>query len=280
MIIPSLSYTEHATIYSIALIFLCRVIGQSVPALSGALSQKAYRRLVIYGTGLCLLRKHQTCASIAKKVGGSSHDGLTRFLNGGKKLGLLLMLGCFQVALHCCSVGACWLILDDVIIPKSHAKKMFAAYWDYDYVEEKNIRCLRVVVLCWTNGYVKIPVAFALWHKEGCAYLQKTGGKFRTKNQLARILIWKVRRQGLRFDFLTFDSWYASADNLKAFQSRRTPGLGHHLCVCHQVQPKSAVSLFPFSRSPPDKETESKASPLEGNKTYSVGRSLSPFPRL
>jgi hypothetical protein len=30
---------------------------------------------------------------------------------------------------------------------------------------------------------------------------------------MARILVWKV----LRFDYLAFDSWYASAENLVAF---------------------------------------------------------------
>lgn len=217
MFCSRLSYPEHAAIYSTALMFLFYVVGQSVPLLCEAFSQRMYRRLVIYCTGLCLLRKHQTCANIAKKIGGSSHDGLTRFLNGGKIVIGHLMLSCLQMALPLCSVGVCWLILDDVIIPKPYAKKMFAAYFDYDHVEEKNIRCLRVVVLCWTNGLIKIPVAFELWHKKGCAYLEATKTKFRTKNQLARILVWKVKRRGLHFDFLTFDSWYASAENLKTF---------------------------------------------------------------
>ena len=49
--------------------------------------------------------------------------------------------------------------MDDVILPKSYSKKMIASYWDYDYVHDKNIGCLWVVVVCWTNGIIKIPVA-------------------------------------------------------------------------------------------------------------------------
>ena len=253
MPIPTLSYTEHAAVYSIALVFLFRVIGQSVPALSDALSQKAYRRLVIYCTGLCLLRKHQTCANIADKIGGPSHDGLTRFLNGGKEVIPLLMLGCFQIALYFCQVGPCWLILDDVIIPKPYAKKMFAAYFDYDHVEEKNVRCLRVVVLCWTNGYIKIPVAFALWHKKGGAYLEVSKTRFRTKNQLARILVWKVKRSRLRFDFLTFDSWYASAENLETFHR-----WGIFFVCAIKCNRDLGLPSFPLSEAPHTKKKDRK----------------------
>ena len=63
----------------------------------------------------------------------------------------------------------------------------------------------------------QVPVAFALWHQRGGVYLEETGHRFRTKNQLARILVWKVLRWGLRFDYLAFDRWYASAENLVAF---------------------------------------------------------------
>jgi len=219
MSIPSLSYNEHAMIYSAALVILGRFILYSVPALSVALGESMYRPLIVYCTGLCLLRKHLTCRGIAHRVGGASHDSLTRLLNQGPSFVSLLMMHCVQTALQVSSgwMGPCWLILDDVLIPKPQARKMVAAYFDYDHVEDRTIRCLRVVVLCWTTGWIKIPVAFALWHKKDCPYLQTTGHKFRTKNQLARLLVWKVLRRQLRFDFLAFDSWYASAENLVAF---------------------------------------------------------------
>jgi len=41
------------------------------------------------------------------------------------------------------------------------------------------------------------------------------GVRFRTKNELARALIWKLRRRGLKADYLLFDNWYASDDNLR-----------------------------------------------------------------
>jgi hypothetical protein len=37
---------------------------------------------------------------------------------------------------------------------------------------------------------------------------------YRTKNELARCLIYRVIRKGLSVDYITFDSWYASKENL------------------------------------------------------------------
>ncbi len=42
--------------------------------------------------------------------------------------------------------------------------------------------------------------------------------RFRTKNQLAQLLVYQIMKKGLHFDYLVFDSWYASAENLIFFQ--------------------------------------------------------------
>ena len=41
-----------------------------------------------------------------------------------------------------------------------------------------------------------------------------TGRRYRTKNELARCLIYRLVRKGVRCDYITFDSWYASKKNL------------------------------------------------------------------
>ena len=41
-----------------------------------------------------------------------------------------------------------------------------------------------------------------------------TGRRYRTKNDLARCLIYRVVRKGLCCDYITFDCWYASKENL------------------------------------------------------------------
>lgn len=216
MYIYTLSYDEHAAIYSAALLVLFRAAMEFAPWLTQQLPQVIYRRVIIYCAGLCVLRKYNTCFGIARQLGGCSHDALNRLFKSNQWRASQLMLMCLQTALMVASgtPWSCWLIIDDVILPKASSKKMQAAYWDYDYVHEKNIRCLRVVVVCWTNGLIKIPVAWALWHKKESSYLKETHKKFRTKNQLARLLVYGLLRKGLSFDFLLFDSWYAGTEHL------------------------------------------------------------------
>jgi SRSO17 transposase len=223
MYLSELSYEDHAAIYSAALLFVFRVAGKGVPSLAKEVSELVYRRLLLYCAGLCLLHKHQTCLGIARQLGGCSHDALTRVLHSAQWTACQLMASCLQVAIHLASAGdasSCWLILDDVILPKGASKQILAAYWDHDYVHQKNIRCVRVVVLCWTNGLVKIPIFFLLWHKKGSLYLKEHHQRYRTKNELARILVYLALRKGVPFQYLLFDSWYAGTAHLKWYARR------------------------------------------------------------
>ena len=118
------------------------------------------------------------------------------------------------------STGSCmpsWLILDDVILDKYRSKNTEGASWDWDYVNRKYVLCMRLVVVAWSNGIITFPVGFAMYHKKNSEYLLKNRKKFRSKNQLACTLIYQIVRKGLHFDHLLFDSWYASADNIRIF---------------------------------------------------------------
>jgi len=44
------------------------------------------------------------------------------------------------------------------------------------------------------------------------------GVRFRTKNELARAMVWKLQRRGVQADYVLFDNWYASDDNLRLFE--------------------------------------------------------------
>ena len=82
---------------------------------------------------------------------------------------------------------------------------------DYDSAQRRHIKCQRLVVLLWSNRFISIPVAFAFWHHRDFV---KT---YRTKNEIARILIYWTVRHGIGFSYLTFDNWYASKQNLRFF---------------------------------------------------------------
>jgi hypothetical protein len=88
---------------------------------------------------------------------------------------------------------------------------MAGTYVDYDHTQKRHVRCHRIVVVIWTNGVIYIPVAFAFWHHRDFVR------RYRTKNQIARILIYYVVRHHTSFLYLTFDNWYASKQNLNFF---------------------------------------------------------------
>jgi hypothetical protein len=209
----------HAAIYGLSLIIMCKLVARLFPEIPGFMSNCIYQSFLVFLTGICIRDKNQTSHGIAKFFGLKSHDALTKMLSHKSWSASLLMLQLLDEAIRISlgSVTQSWLILDDVILPKRRSQNTDGVYWDWDYVNRQHILCMRLVVLAWTNGTIRIPLAFACYHKKGGHYLKKHQKKFRTKNQLARILVYQVVRKGLKFDYLTFDSWYASADNLIFF---------------------------------------------------------------
>jgi len=90
------------------------------------------------------------------------------------------------------------------------------------------------VMILWTNGEIRIPIAWSIWHKENkkligytnkkCPKYQHTGlcllqvnGQsvaYRTKNQIALSLLNATIKQGINPNYITFDAWYAGVSNL------------------------------------------------------------------
>jgi hypothetical protein len=165
--------------------------------------------LVAYVAGLCLLDEHPTACAMADKV-GISHDRLTRLSRAAGNAATLLVRLLIGLAQSLGHPG--WLIIDDVLLPHRRGKHMAGVYWDFDHAEQKPMRGMRVVVLLWTDGWLRLPVAFTVWHKKGSGLR-----RYRSKNELARLLVRWVLRRGLRPSYVTFDAWYASQQNLRCF---------------------------------------------------------------
>jgi hypothetical protein len=214
----------HAAIYGVALIIIFKLTKTLFPEILKMLSHGICQNLMIFLAGLCLRDKNQSAHGIAKFFGLKSHDALTKVLVHKSWSASLLILQLLNkaIGLSLCSPLQSWLILDDVILPKRRSEKSEGIYWDWDYVNRKNILCLRLVVLVWTNGLIRIPVAFACYYKKNSDYLRTHQKKFRTKNQIACCLVYQVVRKGLNFDYLLFDSWYASEDNFIFFSRLKT----------------------------------------------------------
>jgi hypothetical protein len=214
-----LSVETHAAIYSVALIVIFKLVGTLFSNLPNIISECIYHSFIVFLSGICIRDKNQSAHGIAQFFGLNSHDALTRMLYHKSWSASLVMLELLNQAMQL-SMGTVipsWLIIDDVILPKHRSVKTAFIGWDYDYVNEKNIRCLRLVVVAWSNGTICIPVAFALYYKKNHPYVLTQQRRFRTKNQLAQILVYQIMKKGLHFDFLVFDSWYASAENFLFF---------------------------------------------------------------
>lgn len=212
---PTPAVEDVIHIHSMTIIFMLGLFRQEFPNLIKHFSRIGTMSLVVMVAGLCELTRKPTALAIADHLGGLSHDRLTRFLQDTSWSASTLMIAlCNQaIAMMRGMPAKSWLILDDVIIAKPFSKVIAGAYWDWDYVNKKNEFCIRLVVLMWTNGLINIPVAFSVWHKQDSAWLKMTKKRYRTKNELARCLIYKVIRRGLSAQYITFDSWYASKEN-------------------------------------------------------------------
>jgi len=213
-----LTIEEHAAVYVGGLFVVFRLLGIHFDALRVEMGEQTHLGFALLLTGLMSLVRHPTLRSIAQLLGVRSHDTLRNaFLSATWKATIVvaaLVQFAIQQATGMPGYGGI-LILDDVIIPKRWAKHVPYVYWDYDYVTEQPVRCMRVVMLVWTNGLLKIPVGFKLWHKEGSAYWQDREEPYQTKHDLARQLLIEVQQAHIPFDYLAFDSWYASKENIR-----------------------------------------------------------------
>lgn len=195
--------------------------------------KKFTKGILIYISGLIVLEKDATCKKIAKTMGVISHDKLTRTLAGNNVVARRIQLSLIQFCLSKTTGG--WLIVDDFLIPKGYSSKIEGVYNEYDHTEDRRIKGMRVVMILWTDGEKRIPVAWSIWHKEDKEFLgytrkghakYKHTGKcllkvngqeipYRTKNQIALSLLSDVLDRGIHPAYITFDSWYAGKNMMK-----------------------------------------------------------------
>ena len=170
---------------------------------------------VEYVAGLIFIGRRATAARINRILGGASHDALTRLREQDRFSVSGLVLAFIRLA-QMIGVGG-YLCLDDTFIPHERARKMDGVYWDHpkgralrgDHALNRNVLGTRLVVLIWTDGFWRIPVGFAIWHKKDARE------KYRTKNEIARTLLRWAIHKGIRPKYVAFDNWYASKENMK-----------------------------------------------------------------
>src|ERR671917_435718 len=152
--------------------------------------------LWIYLIALLHFTKVSTCSAIAEIVPKASHDRLTRMLNGDWS-GQTLLDWALRLLFV---VVEGYLIVDDTVVEKPHAKRLNEAGWVWSSKRNKAVYGVSVVLLVWTDGQLRIPLSFRVWKKGGPS-----------KFELAlELLSYARNRLKCKPQFVLFDSWYPS----------------------------------------------------------------------
>lgn len=156
--------------------------------------------------GLILVQHGASALRVARSIPGVSHDHLTRLLRN-RDLPTYLMAGLRHLA---AALGPAVWIIDDVIVPKPAMCTLAWAKGLWCPAERRYVHAIALVVLlaCW--GPLRIPLGFRLWCPKECVRGYAPGYSYRTKLLLGRDLVAEAVTDGLRCQYVTFDSWYTA----------------------------------------------------------------------
>lgn len=171
------------------------------------LSKKTKDSLNYYVSGLILSEGSKTCTKLALLI-KKKHDFLYQFLS---KRFLSEIFSNLMIALvkeiHKISPG--WIIIDDTILSKFFSKLIVGVYDLYNAALKRPDRGFCIIVLCWSNGKITIPIKFKwLFSKE------IIGEKYKTKSNLAEELLLFCKLKKIPFTYFTADGHYSTVNFL------------------------------------------------------------------
>lgn len=155
-----------------------------------------------------LVQAHKITATALSRQFNLSHDGITRMLVARfpwKQLFIMIVHRLFG------TLTGGYLIIDDTVLAKPYGKKFAQACFAYSSSLQKAIFGYHIVMICWTNGIITIPLSWR-WYKKD-SY---------TKIELAMLLLEEIRwKWHLTGCIVLYDSWYAAAKLMRLIQSLR-----------------------------------------------------------
>ena len=158
--------------------------------------------ITLYILALLIYQKISSLSQMSRFLETLSHDRLTDLLDAKRDGQKLLNSFCS----HCMSKVGGWLILDDTVIHKPYSKLLQSFGWIYDHSQHKAVYGMGLVLLIWTDGRIRLPIAYKLYKK---------GGKSRTDLALELLSYARNRLKLKRVQGVLFDSWYSSKAILK-----------------------------------------------------------------
>lgn len=131
------------------------------------------------------------------------------------------------------AIGEGILIIDDTPFERTRSKKSELSTWCFDHCKNKNYRGYRLLVLCWSNGEVTIPICaiFFSTAKENKEKVQShevrpgsPGERARKDAQrempeVVRELIAYLAEAGIPFDHVVADTWFTNRELMKKVKS-------------------------------------------------------------
>jgi len=159
----------------------------------------------LYTQFLLAAQDSYTCTELEQVAPESmAHDSPTRLLAKQKLTPKILWK---NVKPHIDTAGG-FLIVDDSVIDKPKMQQLGLAHWQYSGAHHDIVKGIGLTSLLWTgtSNSDHLPVDYRL-------YDPATDGK--TKNQHFQEMAKTASFRGLSPEYVLFDSWYTSLDNLK-----------------------------------------------------------------
>jgi putative transposase len=107
------------------------------------------------------------------------------------------------------------LVLDDTTLDKAYAKKMELATRHWSGNHHGVVRVISLLTVLWTDGEALISCDFRVYDKSLSG---------RSKNGHFRHMLATAKERGFQPQYVPFDSWYTSLENLK--EVRASDGSG------------------------------------------------------
>lgn len=160
-----------------------------------------------------------TATGLSELLSGDvSHDQVTRYLSKEKKTSADLWLIVKPFVRKVQSTDGV-LIIDDSIEEKPYTDENDIVCWHYDHSKDRLVKGINFLSALYHSKEVSLPVAFHLVAKTEKYIDKKTQKEKRkspvSKNQVALELIEQAVKNNIKFRFVLFDVWFASADNMK-----------------------------------------------------------------
>lgn len=159
---------------------------------------------------LVAAQKSFTCSEAARcqpeSEGAPAHDAFTRLLRRQPPDTEAL----WQETRGLVQLEAGVLVLDDTTLDKPYAKKMELVTRHWSGKHHGVVRGINLLTLLWTDGEALIPCDFRVYDKPLSGH---------TKNDHFRQMLAVAKERGFRPEYVLFDSWYTSLENLKAVRA-------------------------------------------------------------